>query len=96
MIVALLALVASLSAFAARRYRLARWATVLGAAAIVWGWIIAQAPHLIGQLTVRGAAASHSALTAVAVAVGIVLVSVLPAVYLLFAMFARPLSEEAP
>ena len=94
-IVALLALVASLSAFAARRYRLARWATVLGAAAIVWGWIIAQAPHLIGQLTIRGAAASHSALTAVAVAVGIVLISVLPAVYLLFAMFARPLSEEA-
>ena len=94
-IVALLALVASLPAFAARHYRLARWATVLGAGALVWGWIIAQAPHLIGQLTIRGAAASHSALTAVAVAVGIVLISVLPAVYLLFTMFARPRSEEA-
>ena len=56
--------------------------------------MIAQAPHLIGPLTIRGAAASHAALTAVAVAIGIVLISVLPAMYLLFALFARPVSEE--
>ena len=93
-ITTLLAVVTSLLAFYVRRYRLARWATLIGAGALVWGWLIAQAPHLIGQLTIRSAAASHSALTAVGVAVGIVLLSVLPAMYLLFAMFARPLSEE--
>jgi cytochrome bd ubiquinol oxidase subunit I len=93
-IVALLALATALLAFRARGYRLARWATVIGAGALIWGWIIAQAPHLIGQLTIRSASASHSALTAVAVAVGIVLMSVLAAMYLLFTMFARPLSEE--
>jgi cytochrome bd ubiquinol oxidase subunit II len=93
-IVALFALAASLLAFLAQRYRLARWATVVGAGALTWGWLVAQAPHLIGPFTIHSAAASHSALTAVAVAVGIVLISVLPAMYLLFTMFARPLSEE--
>jgi cytochrome d ubiquinol oxidase subunit II len=93
-IAALVAIGTSLLAFLARGYRIARWASVIGAGALIWGWLIAQSPHLIGPLTIRGAAAAHSALTAVAVAVGIVLISVLPAMYLLFALFARPLSEE--
>ena len=93
-IAALVATGASLLASIARNYRVARGAAVVGAGALLWGWMIAQAPHLIGPLTIRAAAASHAALTAVSVAIGIVLISVVPAMYLLFALFARPLSEE--
>jgi len=76
-----------------RRYPLARGATMLAAAAIVWGWIIAQSPRLIGTLTVHTAAATHAALTALAIAGGAVLVAVLPAFYLLYVLFGR-LSPE--
>lgn len=58
------------------------------------GWLIAQSPRLIGtHLTIDTAAAAPPALTAVAIAVGIVLLLVLPAVYLLFGVFARSLPE---
>ncbi len=52
---------------------------------------MAQEPHLIGiGLTIHTAAATHPALIAIAVASGIVLLLVLPAMYLLFSVFARP------
>jgi cytochrome bd ubiquinol oxidase subunit II len=74
-----------------RRYLLARGAGVLTVAAVLWGWFVVQAPHLIGaRLTIHSAAATHAALSAIAVAGGVVLLLVLPAMYLLFAIFARP------
>jgi cytochrome d ubiquinol oxidase subunit II len=74
-----------------RRYLLARGAGVLTAAAALWGWFVSQAPHLIGaHRTIHSAAASHAALSAIAIAGGVVLLLVLPAMYLLFAVFARP------
>jgi cytochrome d ubiquinol oxidase subunit II len=74
-----------------RRYLLARGACLLTAAALLWGWFAIQAPHLIGpRLTIHSAAATHSALAAIAIASGAVLLFVLPAMYLLFAVFARP------
>lgn len=74
-----------------RRYLLARGASVLTAVAVLWGWFVVQAPHLIGaRLTVHSAAATHAALAAIAVAGGVVLLLVAPAMYLLFAIFARP------
>lgn len=77
-----------------RRYSLARGANVIATGALMWGWLIAQSPRLIGtHLTIDTAAAAPPALTAVAIAVGIVLLLVLPAVYLLFGVFARPLPE---
>jgi cytochrome bd ubiquinol oxidase subunit II len=88
------ATVASLLAFVRRSYSLARVATVAGTVALVWGWILAQSPHLIGALTIHAAAASRAALTAVAIAVGITLITVLPAMGLLFGVFSRPSPEE--
>jgi cytochrome d ubiquinol oxidase subunit I len=38
----------SVAGLARRRYQLARGATMLTAGAIVWGWLIAQSPRLIG------------------------------------------------
>jgi cytochrome d ubiquinol oxidase subunit II len=76
------------------RYRVARAASLLTGVALVWGWLVAQAPNLIGtRLTIHTAAATTPALTAVAISCGVVLLGVLPALYLLFAMFARPRPE---
>ena len=84
----------SLSALWRRGYALARGATLLAAAAILWGWLIAQSPRLIGtRLTIHSAAATAPALTALAVAGAVVLVAVLPAFYLLYVLFARPSPE---
>ena len=74
-----------------RRYVLARGAGLLPGAAVLWGWFAVQAPRLIGpRLTIHSAAATHAALGAIAIAGGVVLLLVLPAMYLLFAVFARP------
>jgi cytochrome bd ubiquinol oxidase subunit II len=94
LIVGLLALGASLYGLWRRHYAMARGATLLTAAAILWGWLIAQSPRLIGtRLTIHSAAATTPALAALAVAGGLVLLSVLPAFYLLYAIFARPSPE---
>ncbi len=92
--IALLATLLSLYALARRRYQLARAAAVLTAGAIVWGWLIAQSPRLIGtQLTIHTAAATHAALAAIAIAIAAVLIAVLPAFYLLYLLFAHPTPE---
>ena len=81
----------SLLAMWLRRYVLARGAALLNGAALLWGWFVIQDPHLIGhRLTIHSAAAPHAALAAIAIAGGVVLLLVLPAIYLLFAVFARP------
>ena len=81
----------SLLAMWQRRYLLARGAGLLTGAAVLWGWFAVQAPHLIGpRLTIHSAAATHAALGAIAIAGGVVLFLVVPAMYLLFAVFARP------
>jgi cytochrome d ubiquinol oxidase subunit II len=84
----------SVLAFSLRSYRLARVATVVSAVLVIWGWFAAQSPHLIGSLTIHSAAASHVALAAVALAAGVTLITVVPAMFLLFGVFARPLTEE--
>jgi cytochrome d ubiquinol oxidase subunit II len=84
----------SLVALAVHLYRLARAASLLTGTALVWGWLVAQSPNLIGaRLTIHTASATAPALTAVAIACGVVLLGVLPALYLLFVMFARPRPE---
>jgi cytochrome d ubiquinol oxidase subunit II len=94
-VIGLLAAAGSVYGLASRRYLLARGATMLTATAIVWGWLIAQSPRLIGtHLTIHTAAATGPALTAIATAIAVVLVSVLPAFYLLYALFANPSPER--
>lgn len=94
LVVGLLATVVSLIALVRRRYLIARGATALAAGAIVWGWLIAQSPRLIGaRLTIHTAAATPPALTALAIAGAAVLIAVLPAFYLLYALFARQSPE---
>jgi cytochrome bd ubiquinol oxidase subunit II len=84
----------SLLALARRWYRVARASTVVTAAAVLWGWFVAQAPHVIGaRLTIHTAAATHAGLAAIAIASAVVFVLVLPAMYLLFSIFARPVLE---
>jgi cytochrome d ubiquinol oxidase subunit II len=91
LLVGLAAAALSLLALSRRRYLLARCACLLTGAAVLWGWFVSQAPHLVGShLTIHTAAATHAALVSIAIAGGIVLLLVLPAVYLLFAVFARP------
>ena len=92
--IGLLATVISLYALARRRYLLARGATMLTAGAIIWGWLIAQSPRLIGtRLTIHAAAATPPALTALAIAGVAVLIAVLPAFYLLYVLFGHPSPE---
>lgn len=90
----LIAAAASLHGLARRRYLMARVATVLATGAIVWGWLIAQSPRLLGtRLTIHNAAATAPALTALLIAGAVVLIAVLPAFYLLYVLFARPSPE---
>ncbi len=94
LLIGLLAALLSLYAIATRRHLLARAATIVTAGAIVWGWLIAQSPRLIGtRLTIHTAAATHTELTALAIAVAAVLVAVLPAFFLLYVLFAHPSPE---
>jgi cytochrome bd ubiquinol oxidase subunit II len=84
----------SLVTLARRRYRVARGATLVSAALLVWGWFIAQSPRLIGpRFTIASSAASHAALVAVAIALGVVLIAVIPAFALLWGMSERIVPE---
>jgi cytochrome bd ubiquinol oxidase subunit II len=90
-VLALACLVVSLLATTRRRYALGRATSLLAGAALVWGWFVVQSPHLIGPLlTIHTAAATPPALGAVTIACGVVLLGVIPAMFLLFPMFARP------
>jgi cytochrome bd ubiquinol oxidase subunit II len=94
LVVGLLSTLLSLYAFATRRYLLARGSTMLVAASVLWGWLIAQSPRLVGtRLTIHTAAATHSALIGFAIAFGVVLLAVIPAFYLLYVLFGRPSQE---
>jgi cytochrome d ubiquinol oxidase subunit II len=94
LIAGLAAMGLSLAALARRRYLLARAGTLVSGAALIWGWFLAQSPHLIGpRLTIHAAAATHAGLVAISIAVAVVLLAVLPALYLLFWMFGRAVPE---
>jgi cytochrome d ubiquinol oxidase subunit II len=89
-----LAMALSLLALARRWYGVARVLTMLSGAAILWGWFVAQSPRLVGtRLTIHTAAATHPALIAISISIAIVLLLVLPATYLLFALFGHPALE---
>jgi cytochrome d ubiquinol oxidase subunit II len=66
------------------RYEAARVGAAVAVAAIVAGWAIAQHPRLLSGLTVHQAAAPHSTLVALVIAVGVGLLILLPSLALLF------------
>ncbi len=88
---------ASLAGLIARRYRLARAASIVAVGAVLAGWGAAQWPHLIvPDVTVRGAAAPHAALRAIAigfVAGGALLI---PSLIVLFRVFKSAKAMEEP
>jgi cytochrome d ubiquinol oxidase subunit II len=93
-VIGMLAAAVSVYGLARRHYLIARAATMLTAGAVIWGWLIAQSPRVIGtHLTIHTTAATGPALTAITIASAVVLVSVLPAFYLLYRLFAHPSPE---
>jgi cytochrome d ubiquinol oxidase subunit II len=85
---------ASILALIRRRHRIARAGAQITMTALLWGLVAIQAPRLIGpRLTLQSSAASSPALVAVAIAVGLTLLLVVPAMFLLFG-FSRQLPTE--
>jgi cytochrome bd ubiquinol oxidase subunit II len=73
----------------ASRFGLARLTAAVAVAAVVGGWAAAQAPRFLPGLTVTPAAAGHSTLVALVVAVACGAVVLVPSLILLFTLFLR-------
>ena len=74
-----------------RAYVLARLAAGLAVAAVLWGWGVAQYPHMLaGRLTVVEAAASDATLKAVAISLTIGAALFVPGLVWLLSLFQRP------
>jgi cytochrome d ubiquinol oxidase subunit II len=70
-------------------FGLARLTAALAVAAVVVGWAAAQAPRFLPGLTVTQAAAGHSTLVALVIAVACGAVILVPSLILLFTLFLR-------
>jgi cytochrome d ubiquinol oxidase subunit II len=77
-----------------RRYGWARLSAAAAVAAIVAGWGLAQRPELLPGLTIHEAAAGHSTLVSIVVALAIGAVVLLPSLGLLFSLFLRGQFDE--
>jgi cytochrome d ubiquinol oxidase subunit II len=71
------------------RFELARLTAALAVAAVVVGWAAAQAPRFLPGMTVTQAAAGHSTLVALVIAVVCGSVVLIPSLGLLFTLFLR-------
>ena len=70
---------------------------VAAVVAVVWGWGVAQHPYLLPkQLTISQAAAPNATLTGVLIVFGVAVVTVIPAIALLFTLAQRDLIQEGP
>jgi cytochrome d ubiquinol oxidase subunit II len=70
-----------------RRFGPARASAALAVAAVIAGWALAQRPDFLPGLTIEEAAASHSTLVAVLIAVGIAALVLTPSLVWLFSLF---------
>jgi cytochrome bd ubiquinol oxidase subunit II len=86
---------AALLLVAASRFGTARIAAGLAVTGLVWGWGLAQYPHLLPGLDVRAAAAVDTTLHAVAVTSVIGLIVLVPSMLLLLRLFQRPTTVPA-
>jgi cytochrome d ubiquinol oxidase subunit II len=98
--VVLLSIVAGLTALAlllTRRYTLARIASALAVTAILVGWAVGQYPYvLLPGLTVEQAAQGRHTLMALAIALGIGALVIVPALAYLYTLFQRPPTTVTP
>jgi cytochrome bd ubiquinol oxidase subunit II len=87
---------AVLASLASGRSQALRPLTVLGVAAVVWGWGVAQYPALLPgtSLTLTSAAAPHSILVTVIIVFAAATLLVAPSFLLLFSLHSRQLLEE--
>lgn len=93
--VSLAAGVASLVLLALRRFTLVRITAALAVAAVLWGWGLAQYPHLLlPGLTVAQAAAPRATLLATAISVAVGMAVLVPSLAWLFVLFQRPRSDQ--
>jgi cytochrome bd ubiquinol oxidase subunit II len=89
-LLAFAALAGALAALHRRRYRPARAATAVAVGAVVWGWGLAQYPHIVGPTaTVANSAARGPELTAVALAIAGGFVLLVPSLWALYVAFRR-------
>jgi len=82
--------VGALALVALRRYLLARVAAGLAVGAVVWGWGVAQYPHLLPGLDARQAAAVPTTLHAVVITSIIGVAVLVPSLVALLRLFQRP------
>jgi cytochrome bd ubiquinol oxidase subunit II len=90
--------VATLGLVWRRRYGLARLSAALAVAAVIGGWAVAQSPELLpGAISIQDAAAPHTTLVAVVVALVLGALVLVPSLALLFRLVLRGrLDKELP
>jgi cytochrome d ubiquinol oxidase subunit II len=80
-----------------RRYHLARVAVGVQVSLIMWGWVLAQYPHVIPpDLTVTGTAAPEVTLRLVLTALGLGAIVLLPSLVYLFRIFKAAPTDSTP
>jgi cytochrome bd ubiquinol oxidase subunit II len=93
-LLSVLAGIAALALVAVRRFTSARIAAALAVTGLVWGWGVAQYPHLLPGLDAHAAAAVPTTLDAVVVTSLIGLALLAPSMYLLLRLFQQPMPSS--
>jgi cytochrome d ubiquinol oxidase subunit II len=89
-VISILGGVASLGLLYWGRFHLARGASAVAVAAVLWGWAVGQYPNLLDSgLTIEGAAAVQSVLAATAICLGVGAVILVPSLTWLYLLFQR-------
>jgi cytochrome bd ubiquinol oxidase subunit II len=95
-VVSAVAGVATLALIWTGRFELARFPAAVAVAAVIAGWVLANAPELLpGQLTIDEAVAADATLTALVVSIGLGLVILLPALYYLYRLVLQGRLDQA-
>jgi len=79
-----------------RRWEAARWSSAVAVGAIVGGWALAQQPQVLPGLTLDQAAAGHTTLVALLIAIIVGAFVLVPSLWLLFGMVLRGQFDERP
>jgi cytochrome bd ubiquinol oxidase subunit II len=92
-----LSAIAAIVALWVRRYSVARVAAAMQVSLILWGWAVAQYPHLVPpDVTIRAAAAPPITLALLGWALGAGFLVLVPSLWYLFRVFKRRADQLAP